>query len=63
MIGPGSMKIGLEGFDVWPTGGGCEAWGKKYANGNYTLVTNEGGTELPKVGSCIVGSYNPDETS
>jgi hypothetical protein len=50
-----------EGLDVWNTGGGCRAYGRVYPNGSRTLVTDEGGTELPTSGRCLIVPYGRDE--
>lgn len=48
------------GFEVWETGGGCKAYGRTYANDNYTMITDEGGADLPTPSSILVGTYPPD---
>ena len=47
-------------WNVVETGGGCKAFEKVYSNGNYTRVTDESGTDLPKEGSILVGSYDSE---
>lgn len=47
------------GFDVWQTGGGCEALGKKLPDGGCILITDSDGGCLPDYGSvCFIGRYD-----
>lgn len=36
------------GFDVWETGGGCQAWGLELPDGTCITITDESGCGLPK---------------
>lgn len=57
---PKPMSLTVDGFDIWQTGGGCVAFGKTYPNKNYTMVTDEGGANLPAHGSCLIVTYDPE---
>lgn len=49
-----------QGFTVWPTGGGCTAWGKKLDETAYMLVTGDtGGTDDLSDGA-IIALYETD---
>jgi hypothetical protein len=36
------------GFEVWQTGGGCQAWGRTLPDGTYIMATDPGGAYLPE---------------
>jgi hypothetical protein len=47
------------GFEVWETGGGCQAWGRTLPDGTYIMVTDAGGSDLPDK-ETLVGVYDKD---
>lgn len=48
------------GFEIWETGGGCTAWGRKFANGLEMLVTSidDASHKIDASGACTVGVYH-----
>lgn len=51
------------GFEVYDTGGGCQAYKRDMPNGNYLLLTTEDGLlpdEESDVDGAIMGLYTPD---
>lgn len=49
-------------FREYHSGGGCWAWRHDQENGDYILITDDSGINLPLhfKDDCIVGLYNPD---
>lgn len=48
------------GFEVYSTGGGCQALIKTLPNGDYLLLTDEDGFTIPATGdtTALLGRYN-----
>lgn len=48
-------------WEVWNTGGGCDAWGLNLPSGGYALVTHWNDPSTPSMGQrCCVGLYDSE---